>query len=111
MYSLKKKLNFVAVSRGLGSRLSWWPRLCAVFTAFDGWSASCGVAKNQNSTSFVSHRIYLGGCHFNPTSGCQVRNIIILPQFRVFFKICFQGYVTYHYVAACIFSENHQFLI
>ena len=46
--------------------------MCAVFTAFDGWSASCGVAKNQNSTSFVSHRIYLGGCHFNPTSGCQV---------------------------------------
>ena len=40
--------------------------------AFDGRSASCGTAKDQNSTSLVSHRIYLGGFHFNPTSGCQV---------------------------------------
>ena len=63
---------FVAVSRRYGSGFSQRPCVCTMSAAFDGRSASCGTAKDQNSTSLVSHRIYLGGCHFNPTSGCQV---------------------------------------
>ena len=77
LFLINKLNNLFTVSRRLGSRLSWRPCVCTVSPAFDWWSASRGVTKNQNSITIVSHRIYLGGCHFNPTFGCQVCTVVV----------------------------------
>ena len=77
LFLINKLNNLFTVSRRLRSRLSWRPGVCTVSPAFDWWSASRGVTKNQNSITIVSHRIYLGGCHFNPTFGCQVCAVVV----------------------------------